>query len=80
MSLESLEQFRQRFLEDQALQSQLQEASDLGNLVDLAVRLGRENGYDFTAEEVRQTIQAEYGEREVSSPISNILDPSVQGY
>jgi predicted ribosomally synthesized peptide with nif11-like leader len=57
MSRESLEQFYQRVLENPALQEPLREAPDQESLVRLAVELGRENGYDFTTQEVVAAIE-----------------------
>jgi predicted ribosomally synthesized peptide with nif11-like leader len=74
MSLENLERFYQRVLEDPALQERLQEAPDKDRLVDLAVHLGQENGYDFTSEELRQRIEEVWGRQEISYPLENILD------
>lgn len=73
MSLESLEQFYQRVLEDPALQERVREATDQESLVRLAVQLGQENRYDFTAEEVRQQLEEEWGQQEISYPIDDLL-------
>lgn len=74
MSLESLQQFYQRVLEDPALQELVRRATSEESLVRLAVRLGQENGYDFTVEEVRQRIQEEWGRSQITYPIENLVD------
>jgi predicted ribosomally synthesized peptide with nif11-like leader len=73
MSLESLQQFYERVLEDPALQERVREATDQESLVRLAVQLGQENGYDFTDEEVRQQIKEEWGQQEISYRIDDSL-------
>jgi predicted ribosomally synthesized peptide with nif11-like leader len=74
MSLESLQQFYQRVLEDPALQERVREATSQESLVRLMVRLGQEYGYDFTVEEVRQRMQEEWGEYQIRYPIENLSD------
>ena len=68
-----LEQFMQLVMEDQTVQERVREATDQESLIRLAVELGQENGYDFTAEEVRQQIEEEWGQQEISYPLDNIL-------
>lgn len=74
MSQENLERFCQLVRENQALQDQLQAIPDLQSLIDQSVQLGRDNGYDFTPEEVRQQIEADRGNQEINFPIQDILD------
>jgi predicted ribosomally synthesized peptide with nif11-like leader len=74
MSLESLQQFYQRVLEDPALQERVRQATSQESLVRLLVRLGQENGYDFTVEEVRQRMQEEWAKYQIRYPIENILN------
>jgi hypothetical protein len=38
------------------------------------VRLGQENGYDFTLEEVRQRMEEEWVKYEIRYPIENLLN------
>lgn len=60
MSLESLEQFRQVYVNSLDLQDQLKATIDNpDSFVDLAVQLGRESGYSFTREEVEHLILQE---------------------
>ncbi len=54
MSREDLERFRDLVTEDQSLRGPLRAARDLESLIELSVDLGRRNGYNFTAEEVRE--------------------------
>lgn len=75
MSLENLERFRQLVMEDEALQARLQESPDMESLVRTAVQLGADNGCDFTTDEVRQKIEEEWGQREISFPLENIVEP-----
>ncbi len=74
MSLESLQQFYQGVLEEPALQERVRQATSQESLVRLMVRLGQENGYDFTVEEVRQRMQEEWGKYQIRYPIENLLD------
>jgi hypothetical protein len=60
MSLASLEQFRQVSVNSPELQEQLKSTIDNPNsFVDLAVQLGRQSGYSFTREEVKNLILPE---------------------
>jgi predicted ribosomally synthesized peptide with nif11-like leader len=74
MSLETLQQFYQRVLEDPALQERVRQATSQESLVRLLVRLGQENGYDFTVEEVRQRMQEEWAKYQIRYPIENLLN------
>jgi predicted ribosomally synthesized peptide with nif11-like leader len=75
MSLESLQQqFYQRVLEDPALQERVRRATSQESLVRLMVRLGQENGYDFTVEEVRQRMEEEWIKYQIHYPIENLLN------
>lgn len=74
MSLESLQQFYQRILEDPALQERVRQATSQESLVRLLVRLGQQNGYDFTVEEVRQRMQEEWAKYQIRYPIENLLN------
>jgi|GEM_PF-7107451 predicted ribosomally synthesized peptide with nif11-like leader len=74
MSLESLQQFYQRVLEDPALQERVRRATSQESLVRLMVRLGQENGYDFALEEVRQRMEEEWVKYEIRYPIENLLN------
>ncbi len=56
MSIENVNQFYQVVLQDSALQQRFQFAPDEESLVKMAVELGQQHGYDFTAEEVIQAI------------------------
>ena len=74
MSLESLQQFYQRVLEDPTLQERVRRATSQESLVRLMVRLGQENGYDFTLEEVRQRMEEEWVKYEIRYPIEILLN------
>jgi predicted ribosomally synthesized peptide with nif11-like leader len=74
MSRENLERFCQLVRDNQALQDQLQAIPDLQSLIDQSVQLGRDNGYDFTPEEVRQQIETNRRNQEINFPIQDILD------
>lgn len=52
MANQGLEDFYAKVMADQALQSQLTGAPDVQSFVAMAVRLGQEHGYTFTADEV----------------------------
>jgi predicted ribosomally synthesized peptide with nif11-like leader len=72
MSLESLEQFIQEVIEDQALQEQLMSVPDEEGIVSLAVQLGQEKGYSFTDEEVREKLAQIREEQRFRYPLSDI--------
>ena len=48
----SLQQFIQVLMKDWAMQEQLKAAPDTESFVKLAVELGQQNGYSFTAEDL----------------------------
>ena len=52
------EDFRQHVLNDPALLDQLRAAASLQDFFDLAVGLGAERGYQFSADEVQAALQA----------------------
>jgi hypothetical protein len=52
MSKENLETFQKAFLKSTLLQEKLKTAFDRESFIKLAVELGTQNGYSFTAEEV----------------------------
>jgi hypothetical protein len=52
MSKENLETFQKAVLKSTLLQEKLKAALDRESLIKLAVELGTQNGYSFTAEEV----------------------------
>lgn len=56
-SLVKLEQFKQVVLGDPLLAAALREETDRERFAALAVRLGAERGYEFTAEEVRKAMR-----------------------
>jgi predicted ribosomally synthesized peptide with nif11-like leader len=57
MSEESFEQFRQLVLRDLVLQERLREVDDRETFPTLVVRVGEEQGYAFTAEDVEAAIR-----------------------
>lgn len=57
MSKASLEQFYQQVLQDPKLQEQLRAAPDKQSIIKLAVNLGQQNGYSFTAQDVEAAIE-----------------------
>jgi predicted ribosomally synthesized peptide with nif11-like leader len=56
MSEANLQQFLAKVTSDSTLQDQLKNVTDEGVFTQTAVRLGRENGYDFTAADVDATL------------------------
>ncbi|HEY9652914.1 MAG TPA: Nif11-like leader peptide family natural product precursor [Coleofasciculaceae cyanobacterium] len=69
MSRESLEQFYQQVLQEPSLQEPLRTAPDRDSLVRLAVELGEQNGYSFTAEEVEAAIEEVRQQPEISTDV-----------
>ncbi len=57
MSRESLDKFKKAILKNSNLQERLKQANDQESFIELAVRLGQENGYSFTTEEIEASIQ-----------------------
>lgn len=53
---QSLEQFRQRVLQDSNLSEQFKTVSNPDEFANLAVQLGQQLGYSFTADEVKKAI------------------------
>jgi hypothetical protein len=58
MPRKSLEQFRLLVLEDATLQQRLRETPDRETFILLMIESGAERGFDFTAEEVREALDA----------------------
>jgi len=52
-----LEQFRQRVLEDSALQEKLRETPDMKTFLDLTLQLGNDLGYSFTVEDLEHVMK-----------------------
>ncbi|HQZ39498.1 MAG TPA: Nif11-like leader peptide family RiPP precursor [Vicinamibacterales bacterium] len=52
MTDQTLEGFYEKVMGDPALQAQLKDSADVAGFLATAVRLGREHGYTFTAEDV----------------------------
>lgn len=48
--------FRQHVLTDRQLQEQLREMTDLQEFISLVVSLGKERGFEFTGEDVEETL------------------------
>lgn len=53
---QSLEQFREQVLQNPDLAEQLKAVSSPDEFADLAVQLGQQMGYNFTAEEVKAAV------------------------
>ncbi len=73
MSRESIQQFIQAIMQNPALQEQLEAAPDQQSMVNLAVRLGEENGYSFTADEVTALLEESSGRPELSYPLNDMI-------
>ena len=79
MSRESLNQFYQRVLQDTALQEQLRSAPDKQSIIKLAVELGQQNGFSFTAQDVETAI-AQVSQQQQSSAVDVGNIPERLGY
>lgn len=53
---QSLEQFREQVLQNPPLAEQFKAVTSLDTFVDLAVQMGRQLGYNFTAEDVKTAL------------------------
>lgn len=71
MSKENLETFQKTFLKSSLLQEKLKTAFDRESFIKLAVELGTQSGYSFTAEEVEAALLE-------STPVSAIGQFRVQ--
>lgn len=76
LTISGLEDFIQLVLEDQALQDKLQACPDEESVIRVAVQLGEENGYDFTAEEVRQKIEEARQQKDVCFSLESVSSPT----
>lgn len=74
---ESARQFYELVMQDVSMQEQLKFASDEKNLLDLAVQLGKKNGYTFTADDLKSAISQEEGLQDVE--LSDALLEAVAG-
>jgi predicted ribosomally synthesized peptide with nif11-like leader len=59
MSFESVNQLYQKVMQEPALLEKFQSAPDHESLVNLAVEVGQQKGYSFTASEVEQALAAQ---------------------
>lgn len=75
---EQLQQFKEQVLQDLALAEQFKAVSDLQDFIDLAIRLGQEHGYSFTAEDL-QTVLAESASADAQLELTDEQLASVAG-
>lgn len=66
MADQGLDGFYAKVMGDPALQAQLKESADATTFVATAVRLGREHGYTFTAEDIMAKLNTPTGGAEMS--------------
>ncbi|WNZ43910.1 Nif11-like leader peptide family natural product precursor [Leptolyngbya boryana CZ1] len=62
MSVEAVNQFLQKVAEDQSLQTELASVLGTPNDRDLTTELAKQNGYDFTSEELWAEVQKRQAE------------------
>ena len=62
---QSLDQFRQQVLQDPALAEQFKAAQSPDEFANLAVQLGQQMGYNFTAEEVMAAIAQQFSSKPI---------------
>lgn len=58
MTQASFDEFRRAVLADQALQAKLRDITDTAAFIEQALALGQALGYAFTAEDIRNAMQA----------------------
>ena len=58
MSLNDFLPFRERVLQDAALQNRLKDIADRDEFIALVEQLGRDDGFNFTRDDVLQAMQA----------------------
>lgn len=80
MSQGDLNKFCDLVSNDQNLQSQLEQATSMDDLLALAVSLGESQNLHFTEDEVRGKIQDVREDQEIIFPIQDILDGSGSAY
>lgn len=66
MSAASIEEFKQKVLASTDLQSQFNNAGSVDEFIEIAVRIGTENGYSFTSEDVRLLLDSEQEDVQLS--------------
>lgn len=66
MSTASIEEFKQKVLASADLQSQFNNAGSADEFIEIAVRIGAENGYSFTPEDVRLLLDSEQEDVQLS--------------
>jgi len=60
MTIEAVKEFYKATFEDETLQKKLSELTDIDDFIKIAVEVGRENGYEFTMNEMQSTMDG-YG-------------------
>ena len=60
MTIEAVKEFYKATFEDETLQNKLLEPTDIVDFIETAVEIGRENGYEFTMNEMQSTMDG-YG-------------------
>lgn len=56
MSLDAVENFYNYTFKEKTIQNQLLQAKDINDFIDIAVSLGKKNGYNFTISEMKSTM------------------------
>ncbi|MGH7264565.1 MAG: Nif11-like leader peptide family natural product precursor [Candidatus Rokuibacteriota bacterium] len=80
MAKQGLEGFHQKVLSDPALQARLRTAADESSFLQLAVELGKEHGYHFTADDIRHRLaETERGEAPAHDPSVEVVGYGTYG-
>jgi predicted ribosomally synthesized peptide with nif11-like leader len=66
MSAAAIEEFKQKVLASADLQSQFSSAGNVDEFIETAVRIGAENGYSFTSDDVRTLLDSQQEDVQLS--------------
>ena len=79
MSQESFSSFRAKLAEDQALRDEMSRALGANGTAEDMAAFGKERGYDFTADEVKQTLELSDDELDAVSGGTTLLQACATG-
>jgi len=66
MNASAIEEFKEKVLASSELQSKFSEAGSVEEFVEITVRVGAENGYSFSTEEVRLLLDSQQDDSQLS--------------
>jgi predicted ribosomally synthesized peptide with nif11-like leader len=66
MNASAIEEFKEKVLASSELQSKFSEAGSVEEFVEITVRVGAENGYSFSTEDVRLLLESQQDDSQLS--------------